>query len=317
MCSALLEHIIIAVTATLEALRLSYQLAMQAENKSPRTIENYLASLDALTAWLPDKGCTEVNAVSAHDVRTFLVALQDKGRSPETVNTRYRGLRQFFKWAVLEEEIDASPMLTVKAPIVPPKPVPVINDGDVTKLLATCEGRGKTSFIDRRDVAVLRVLLDTGIRRAELVGLRATDVDLAERTITVTGKGRRTRTIRYGLKTAQALDRYMRGRASIPQATAEGPLWLSARGGSAWTKSGVRMMLRRRSAQAGLETVPHPHQFRHTFADDYLRSGGLEGDLMRVAGWQSRTMVDRYGASVAESRAQDSRDRLELKGDRL
>lgn len=290
---------------------------MLAENKSPRTIETYLTSLDRFSAWLPRGKTTSADAVTTEDVRNWITSMQSDGLSPATVSVRYRALRQFWKWCHLEDEIDADPMEKMRPPTVPPKPVPVLNDDDVTKLLATCEGRGKTSFIDRRDAAVLRVLLDTGIRRAELEGLRVTDVDLTERTITVTGKGRRTRTIRFGLKTAQALDRYLRARASKTQSESDPALWLSDRGGTTWTKSGVRMMLRRRATEAGLEKVPHPHQFRHTFADDYLRAGGLEGDLMRVAGWQSRTMVDRYGASVADSRARDSRDRLELKGDRL
>lgn len=305
------------MTASLESLRMSFRLALQAENKSPRTIENYLAGLDRFISWSPNGGATPVAEVTTNDVRSFIAALQDKGLSPATVNTRFRGLRQFFKWAESEDEIETSPMLKLKQPSVPESPVPVITDADVTALLATCEGRGKTSFIDRRDAAVLRVLLDTGIRRAELEGIRVDDVDLSERMVTVTGKGSRTRTIRFGLKTAQALDRYLRVRADKPNAGVNGALWLSDRGGTTWTKSGVRMMLARRSAEAGLDYVPHPHQFRHTFADDYLRSGGLEGDLMRVAGWRSRQMVDRYGASVAEARAQDSRDRLELKGDRL
>lgn len=305
------------MTATLNALRLSFKLAMQAENKSPRTVENYLAGLDRFTRWLPDGGQTQVAAVTTKDVQHFITSLQGEGLSPATVNTRFRGLRQFFKWAELEEEIDTSPMLKLKQPTVPPVPVPVLPDADVAALLATCEGRGKTSFVDRRDAAVIRILLDTGIRRAELEGMHVDDVDLSERMVTVTGKGSRTRTIRFGLKTAQALDRYLRMRATKRNAAVNTGFWLSDRGGTTWTKSGVRMMLARRSAEAGLDYVPHPHQFRHTFADDYLRSGGLEGDLMRVAGWRSRQMVDRYGASVAEARAQDSRDRLELKGDRL
>jgi len=57
--------------------------------------------------------------------------------------------------------------------------------------------------------------------------------------------------------------------------------------------------------------------FRHTWASDYLGAGGNEADLMQLAGWRSRQMVDRYGASVADERARDARDRLELKGDRL
>lgn len=189
----------------------------------------------------------------------------------------------------------------------------MLTDAEVAALLAACKGTG---FVEARDTAVIRLLLDTGIRRAELLGLTLDDVDRGARTITVMGKGRRGRTVRYGVKTGEALGRYLRRRAEHRYADTTTALWLSSTRPGPWGKDGVRSMLERRAAQAGLGHI-HPHQFRHTFASDYLASGGLEGDLMRTAGWSSRQMLSRYGAAVADERARDARDRLELKGDRL
>ena len=84
-------------------------------------------------------------------------------------------------------------------------------------------------------------------------------------------------------------------------------LWVGKRG--RMTPNGVYQMIVRRCEDAGIARV-HPHMFRHTFAHRYLLAGGAEGDLMRVTGWSSRQMVDRYGASAASERAAEAHDKF-------
>ena len=81
------------------------------------------------------------------------------------------------------------------------------------------------------------------------------------------------------------------------------------------TTSGIRQMVRSRGKLAGLPKL-YPHMLRHTYVHDWLSLGGEEGDLMRLAGWSSRQMLDRYAASAQQGRALRAAKRLGL-GDRL
>ncbi len=103
------------------------------------------------------------------------------------------------------------------------------------------------------------------------------DLDLDDQVVIVLGKGRRPRAVPFGRKTALALDRYLRMRASHPFAHLPN-LWLGRAG--AMTASGLYQVVAARGAAAGLPRL-HPHQFRHSFADSWLSAGGNEGDLMR------------------------------------
>jgi integrase/recombinase XerC len=292
--------------------------SLRAGNYPETTRYNYLLAAAQLARFLAEERVRLDAADAAEDPVAVTQAQVEEfqawmvvTRSAATALTKHKCLQQFFKWLLIEQEIDRSPMQRIRQPKTPRTLIPIIRDEDTKKVLDACRGPG---FTQLRDEAIVRLLYNTGARLSEVANLRVADVDLDRDCVHYHGKGAKDRRVRFGPRTGRALSRYVRARAGhagspLPQ------LWLAERGGRALSANGVKLMLRRRGLQAGVAGV-HAHRWRHNFAHEWKLAGGDTGDLMLLLGWASEDMPRHYGASAAAQRAQEVQARMGI-GERV
>lgn len=293
----------------------SFDLSLRAARKSANTRGVYLGAAYKFALWMVNENVPDFASVRKGHIELYLAWLAETPRSNGQlyaagyVNNQYRALQQFFKWYAAEEDAP-NPFAKLSPPKVGEKVVPIIEHEALATLIRLCE-KGR-DFESRRDAAMLRLFASSGMRLSELAHLSVDDVDLTRCIALVTGKGDRQRRVRFDVRTAQAINRYIGMRAEHKFAR-HPRLWLAIKNRGPLTPNGIRQIIERRGQAAGVDI--HPHMFRHTFTHNYLDKGGAEGDLMEQNGWTSPAMIRVYGRSMRAARAHRAYDRLNIMGD--
>ncbi|MET7616697.1 tyrosine-type recombinase/integrase [Streptomyces sp. NPDC005408] len=289
----------------IRALLDSWTLHLAAERKSAQTLKTYGDGVRAFLRWCEATGTAPT--LDRPTVNAFVTALLDGGAEPATVRSRQLAVRRFSAWLAEEGETDNDELVGLKPPKLDVKVINELDDDQLRALIKACGGK---EFRDRRDEALVRLMIETGARAGEVVAMAVADVDLrAGGAVIRKGKGGKGRTVPFGAQTGRAIDRYLRLRRSHQLADTPA-LWLGDRG-KGFSYDGLYVALKGRAELAGIDGF-HPHRMRHTAASRWLAAGGSEGGLMAVAGWTRRDMLDRYTRASSERRAAEEARRLNL-----
>jgi len=285
----------------LQNLIQGFKLSCQTENKSPKTIEWYICFLDRFHQFLKRNNYpTSVKRINKDHIRTFILFLQQEAKTPHTerplsqstVQGYVRTLKSFFSWLKREEYIEHNLMTGIPIPRAPVKIVNTFTQEHITNLVNYCRTSNDSGY---RNLAIILLLLDSGIRVSELVNIEIEDVNLAEGHIIIRkAKGNKQRFVPIGSLVQKALWRYINQYRPQPITERVTRLFLSQYG-IPLTKSGIQQMLRRYGKRTGITGVRcSPHVFRHTFAKNYLLNGGDVFSLQKILGHSSLASVRIY-----------------------
>jgi integrase/recombinase XerC len=239
---------------------------------SPHTVRAYEGDLRRFAEFLGGEGGLLDGRVDRPAVRRFLGELHARGYQRSSIARTLACLRTFYEYFVREGRIAANPVRPVPTPRRDRKLPRFLEEEDVRRLLEDGPADG---FGALRDRALLEVLYGGGLRVSEAVGLDLGDLDLAEGTARVRGKGGKERLAPLGSEAARALAAYLPERAARLEAAGrvgEGALFLNKNGGRLDVRS-VRRLLRRRADAAGIRARVTPHTLRHSFATHLLNRG--------------------------------------------
>jgi len=284
----------------------SWTLQLRAERKAAQTIKSYRAGVSGLIEWCEQN---DVPAeVSRANVNGYIASMLDAGREAATARARQLGIRRFSAWLADEGEIAVDPLAGMKAPKLDSKVIEPLTEVQIKALIKACAGK---DFKDVRDTAVVRLMVETGLRAGEAAAILLADYDKMARAVIVRrGKGGKGRVVPFSDQTNLAIDRYLRQGRNGHALAARPELWLGDRK-RGFSYDALHKALAGRAKKAGIEGF-HPHLLRHTAAHRWLAAGGSEGGLMAVAGWTRPDMLQRYTKARASERAAEEARGLNL-----
>jgi integrase/recombinase XerD len=295
------EQRIISVFSTLEWAE-AFIIDRKSRGLSPNTISFYRKKLKKFLEYCEINQIHEVQELNATNIRKYILWLESKGHNQGGVHAHFRVLRSFFYWYEDENDLTEwiNPIQKIKVKRPRQEPLNPADISAIKAMLDVCEN----DFTGVRDRLILLMMLDTGLRAAELLDLNFENVNPITGTLQIMhGKGDKFRVVYLGKKSRIALRSYYRRIKHH-----EGALIIGVHG-ERLTYTGLRLLLKRRADKAGVE-YQSPHSFRRLFALTMLRNGIDVFSLQLLMGHADLQMLRRYlkqaGSDLQEAHNQAS-----------
>jgi integrase/recombinase XerD len=286
------------IDAYLDHLRVERRLA-------GHTLESYARDLSALTAFADETG-RQPEALDRASLEEFVRRQMTRGLSPRSVARAVAAVRGFYRFLVVDRQLDRNPADDLRPPRAWPALPKFLSLEEVDRLIAQPD---VTTVRGLRDRAMIELLYATGLRVSELVGVRAVDLHLNEQYLTCIGKGSKERLVPIGEQASEWITRYQTtARRALTKGRAAPRLFLNARGG-ALSRVGFWKILKQHGRAAGLPRTLSPHVLRHSFATHLLERGADLRAIQLMLGHADLSTTQIY-THVLEARLRTVYDRF-------
>ena len=264
-------------------------------NLTPHTVKAYIGDIAALLEHARRLGFADVGELDLRTLRSWLAKQQTMGRSRSTLARRATAARVFTGWLARTGRTPSdvgSGLGSPKPHLTLPSVLRVDEAHDLIAAATALADDGSPTGL--RDIAMLELLYATGMRVGELCGLDVDDVDRDRNVVRVFGKGRKERTVPFGLPAAAAIDTWLgRGRGQLARPGSGAALFLGARGGRIDQRA-VRTLVHRRIADVPGAPEMGPHGLRHSAATHLLEGGADLRSVQELLGHASLATTQRY-----------------------
>lgn len=266
-------------------------------NYSAHTVESYKNDLYQFKEFVSGDSVFQPEMIDTVWVRRWIVSLMNENYSPLSVNRKLSSLKSFFKYLCKNKYIETSPLRNIRGPKVK-KPLPhFVKDSDMENLFSVWDD-GDT-FEGERDRAILDVFYTTGIRCAELAGLKDGDIDFHSKMIKVTGKRNKQRLIPFSDTLKDVLQSYINIRSEEVELPANNAFFVRENG-KALSNSIIYGIVNKRLSEIPNLSKKSPHVLRHTFATSMLNNGADLNAVKELLGHASLSSTEVYTHTTFE-----------------